>query len=88
VPSARATTISFLSPRLRSNAMSLPERAHTGLASLRPDSIAVSGRTETGTMGVGVVGSSAAAAGATATSAAITTTRARTRRRRAAFMAL
>jgi len=44
--------------------------------------------TETGTMGVGVVGSSAAAAGATATSAAITTTRARTRRRRAAFMAL
>src|SRR6266567_3663431 len=52
-PSGRAITISFLSPRLRSKAISDPEGDQTGFESLRPDSTGISGRTYRGSIAAG-----------------------------------
>src|SRR4030095_15184909 len=70
-PSVRTTTISLSSPRERSNAIMSPEGDHTGFESLRPRSMRMSGRTNSGSI------SSAAAAGSAA-AARMTTPRGRT----------
>ena len=62
-PSGRAITISFLSPRLRSKAISAPEGDQTGFESLRPDSTGISGRTYRGSIAAGFLTAAGFSAG-------------------------
>src|SRR5512143_2440479 len=70
VPSGRAMTISFPSPRLRSKATRAPSGDQTGFASLLPGAVPARARTNRGTMGSGagttLSGTAAALSGAAA----------------------